>query len=68
MLVPRPCFGYVPNNARRLNKLMQLMEHSMPSKFQQERRKKVAMMIYKIEQLLLSSKVVGKKRTSKASK
>jgi len=31
----------------------------MPSKLQKERRKKVAMMIYKIERLQLSSKVVG---------
>jgi hypothetical protein len=31
----------------------------MPSKLQFERRKTDAMMIYEIEQLLLSSKVVG---------
>jgi hypothetical protein len=31
----------------------------MPSKLQKERRKNVAMMIYEIERLLLSSKVVG---------
>jgi CRISPR/Cas system-associated exonuclease Cas4 (RecB family) len=39
----------------------------MPSKLQKERRKNVAMMIYEIERLLLSSKV-SKKRTPKASK
>jgi hypothetical protein len=31
----------------------------MPSKLQKERRKYAAMMIYEIERLLLSSKVVG---------
>jgi hypothetical protein len=31
----------------------------MPSKLQKERRKNIAMMIYEIERLLLSSKVVG---------
>jgi hypothetical protein len=31
----------------------------MPSKLQKERRKNAAMMIYQIEQLLLSFKVVG---------
>jgi hypothetical protein len=31
----------------------------MPSKLQKERRKNAAMMIYEIERLLLSSKVVG---------
>jgi hypothetical protein len=44
----------------------------MPSKLQKERRKYAAMMIYEIERLLLSSKllamIVGKKRTPKASK
>jgi hypothetical protein len=44
----------------------------MPSKLQKERRTYAAMMIYEIERLLLSSKVVGgdcwKKRTPKASK
>jgi hypothetical protein len=35
---------------------------------QKERNKKAPMMIYKIEWLQLSSKVIGKKRTPKASK
>jgi len=40
----------------------------MSSKLQKERRKYAAMMIYEIERLQLSSKVVSKKRTLKASK
>jgi hypothetical protein len=38
---------------------MVLWHQSMPSKFQKERRKYYAMMIYEIERPLLSSKVVG---------
>jgi hypothetical protein len=44
----------------------------MPSKLQKERTKYAAIMIYKIERLQLSSKllatIVGKKRTPKALK
>jgi hypothetical protein len=44
----------------------------MPTKLQKKRRQNVAMMIYKIKRLLLSSEVVGddcwQKRTPKASK
>jgi hypothetical protein len=44
----------------------------MPSKLQKERRKYIAMMIYEIERLLLSSKVVGdyywKEKNSKGFK
>ena len=40
----------------------------MPSKLKKEMRKNATMMIYEIERLVLSSKVVGKKRTTKASK